>query len=120
VVVPETPDYRGMLLKVKDFVTWGEVDKETLVKMIEKRLKLLGNEKMDAKTLKEATSFDSFDKFADALISGKAKLKDFEKVKPVFRLTPPSKGYKSTKEHYPKGDLGYRGKEINKLLERMI
>jgi hypothetical protein len=24
------------------------------------------------------------------------------------------------KEAYPEGDLGYRGKEINELLERMI
>jgi len=54
------------------------------------------------------------------LIGGKIKLKDLEKIEPVFRLTPPSKGFKSIKEHYPKGDLGYRGKEINELLKRMI
>jgi large subunit ribosomal protein L30 len=120
VLVPETPDYKGMLHKVKDFVTWGEVDNATLTKMLEKRLRLKGNVRIDAKILKEATKFDSFEKLADALITYKVKLKDFERVSPVIRLTPPSKGYRSTKEPYPKGDLGYRGKEINGLLERMI
>lgn len=120
VLTPETPDYKGMVEKTRDFVTYGEIDKETLVKMLRKRLRLSGNERVDEKNLKDVTNFDSFEKFADALLEGKVKLKDFEKIKPVFRLTPPSKGFKSVKEHYPKGDLGYRGKEINELIERMI
>lgn len=120
VLVPETEDYKGMIKKVKDFVTWGEVDRDVLTKMLEKRLKLLGNRKVDEKILKEITNFDNFEKFAEALLVSKIKLKDFGKIKPFFSLTPPSKGFKSIKEHYPKGDLGYRGKEINELLERMI
>jgi len=119
VFVPETPDFKGMLNHVKDFITWGEVDKETLVKVLEKRLRLMGNDKVDGKSLKSTSGVDSFEKFADELIKGK-KLKDFEKLKPVLRLTPPSKGFKSTREPFPKGDLGYRGKEINELLERMM
>ncbi len=39
---------------------------------------------------------------------------------PVFRLSPPSKGLRSTKHHFPKGDLGYRGSKINDLLRRML
>lgn len=36
-------------------------------------------------------------------------------------LTPPSGGFRnSTKENYPKGESGYRGEQINELLERMI
>ena len=120
VIVPETNDYKGMIRKVKDFVTWGEIEKGVLAKMVEKRSRLLGDDRLEGKTLKEITGFDSFEKFADALISEKTKLKDFEKIKPFFRLTPPSKGFKSAEESYPKGDLGYRGKEINELLERMI
>jgi large subunit ribosomal protein L30 len=120
VIVPETANYKGMVEKVKDFVTYGEIGRETLVAMLKKRLRLSGNKRLDEKILKETTNFDSFEKFADALLEGKVKLKDFEQLQPVFRLTPPSKGFKSIKEHYPKGDLGYRGKEINELLERMI
>jgi len=42
-------------------------------------------------------------------------------VKPIFRLNPPKKGYEGIKRSFVnKGALGYRGKEINKLIERMI
>ena len=42
-------------------------------------------------------------------------------IKPVFRLTPPSKGFKkSIKQQYPNGEIGYRGEKINELILRMI
>ena len=120
VIFPEAAEYKGMLKKVKDWITWGEIEKETLVAMLKKRLRLIGNKRVEEKVLKEITDFDKFDNFADELLAGRIKLRDFEKLQPVFRLTPPSKGFKSIREPYPKGDLGYRGKEINELLERMI
>lgn len=120
VIVSEAAEYKGMLKKVKDWITWGEIEKETLVAMLKKRLRLIGNKRVEEKVLKEITDFDKFENFADELLAGRIKLKDFEKLQPVFRLTPPSKGFKSIREPYPKGDLGYRGKEINELLERMI
>jgi large subunit ribosomal protein L30 len=120
VIIPETPDYKGMLEVVKDCVTWGEIDRETLIELLKKRLRLKGNKRVDEKALKSVTDFDSFEAFADELLAGRVKLKDFEEIQPFFRLTPPSKGFKSVKEHWPKGDLGYRGKEINELLKRMI
>jgi large subunit ribosomal protein L30 len=119
VIVQETVDYKGMLEKVKDSITWGEIDKDVLISMLKKRLRLKSNEKINEKEFKSVTGYES-EKLVDMLIGGKIKLKDLEKIEPVFRLTPPSKGFKSIKEHYPKGDLGYRGKEINELLKRMI
>lgn len=119
VIVQETVDYKGMLEKVKDSITWGEIDKDVLISMLKKRLRLKSNEKINEKEFKSFTGYES-EKLVDMLIGGKIKLKDLEKIEPVFRLTPPSKGFKSIKEHYPKGDLGYRGKEINELLKRMI
>jgi len=120
VLIPETESYKGMLQKAKDYITWGEIEKETLAEMLRKRLRLLGDKRVDEKVLKETTGFNSLEDFASALIEGKVRLKDFKKLKPVFRLTPPSKGFKSIKQHWPKGDLGYRGKEINELIKRMI
>ncbi len=120
VLVPENPSFKGMLEKAKDYITWGEINKETLVALLRKRLRLKGDKRVDEKILKEVTDFNSFEEFADALLEGKIRLKNFEKLNPVFRLTPPSKGFKSVKEHWPKGDLGYRGEAINELLERMI
>ena len=119
VLLPETDSYKGMLTKCKDICTWGEVDKKTLVKLLEKRLRTEKNGRVDEKLLKEL-GFDGFEKLADSLIADKTDLRNLKKIKVVFRLTPPSKGFKSLMEGYPKGDLGYRGKKIKELIERMI
>ena len=56
-----------------------------------------------------------------ALLENKIKYKDIPDVKPLFRLNPPKKGYEGIKRAYVnKGALGYRGKDINKLITRMI
>lgn len=121
VLLPQNDVVKGMLQKTKDRITWGEVDKETLSAMLRKRLRAFGsNDKVDEKKLKEATKFDSFDSFAEALIEGKANMHKNDLLVPTIRLTPPSKGFKSVVLTYPKGDLGYRGKEINRLIARMI
>ena len=53
------------------------------------------------------------------LVDARGK-KDVEgKLKPFFRLHPP-RGGANTKLHYPKGILGDNGKDIAKLLERML
>lgn len=120
VVIPETPDYKGMVEKCRNFITYGEINKETLVKMIKKRLRLKDGGRVDEATLKKITGYASFENFAAALLEEKVRLKDFKELQPIFRLTPPSKGFKSIKENYPKGDLGYRGEKINELIERMV
>jgi large subunit ribosomal protein L30 len=121
-ILPETDSIRGMLEKVKDFITYGEIDRETLIHLLRKRLRMKGegNRKVSEEDLRKITGFNSFEEFADALLSGRVILKQFEVFHPFFRLRPPSRGFKSIKEHWPKGDLGYRGKEINELLRRMI
>jgi large subunit ribosomal protein L30 len=40
--------------------------------------------------------------------------------KKIIRLMPPRKGFKSLKNDYPRGDLGYRGEAINDLIKRMM
>lgn len=120
IIIPEKPEYLGMLKKVKDWITWGKIDKKTLSELLEKRGKLKGNKKIDEKSLKRITEFDRFEEFADALIEEKVKLKDFKEIKPIFRLNPPRHGFKAIRLPYPKGDLGDRKEKINDLLERMI
>ena len=107
VVIPETKQYLGMLRKAKDRITWGNVDKKTLSKLLEKRSKI-SKEKLKEMKIK------NFDELSDALMKNKVKLKL------IFRLNPPIHGFKSTRLPYPKGDLGFRGDKINELLERMI
>jgi len=121
-IFPENDSIKGMLEKVKDFITYGEIEKETLLHLLKKRLRMRrqGNKKITEEQLEKITGFKTFEEFANALLSGKVKLKDFEEFQPYFRLRPPSKGLKSIKDYWPNGDLGYRGKEINELLKRMI
>jgi len=120
VLTPETKEYIGMLKKAKDYITWGKINKDTLKRLIQNRCKIIGDKKMDENLLKKITDFDTFEKFSDALIKGKIKLKDYKQIKQVFRLNPPRHGFKHTKLHFPKGDLGNRGEKINELIERMI
>ena len=68
VLVPEGETYDGMLQKVKDYVTWGEVKPEVLTNMMIKRGKLSGNRKFDNKYIKENTGTDSMLKFAEDLL----------------------------------------------------
>lgn len=49
-------------------------------------------------------------------LEGKRRYKN----KNIYKLQPPKGGYKSVRLFYPKGDLGYRGKEIESLIERML
>jgi large subunit ribosomal protein L30 len=37
VVLDDTPSVKGMLFKVKDYITWGVIDDDTLKLLIEKR-----------------------------------------------------------------------------------
>jgi len=40
--------------------------------------------------------------------------------KKTTALRPPKGGFRSLKQTYPKGDLGYRGEAINEMIKRMM
>jgi len=110
---------RGMLQKVKDFVAWGEVDKDTLKMIIEERGRLIGNIRLKDVSLGD-TTFGSLDVFVESLLNGKASFRDIPTLKPVFRLHPPRKGHKGIKKSFKAGgELGYHGDKINDLLLKM-
>ncbi|WP_456368922.1 50S ribosomal protein L30 [Thermococcus sp.] len=121
VIVDDTPSYRGMIQKVKDYITWGEIDKETLVKLLRKRGRLVGNKPITDDYVREKLGM-SLEEFAEKVINGEMKLRDLPNLKPVFRLHPPRGGLKGSKKRSFKegGALGYRGEKINDLIERML
>ena len=93
VIYDAKPSILGMVNKVKDYVTWGEIDQETLNLLIEKRGEKTKNKK------------------------GK------ELLKPFFRLAPPRKGFGRKGIKLPfhlSGALGNRKEKINDLIKRMI
>ncbi|WOX57552.1 50S ribosomal protein L30 [Methanoculleus receptaculi] len=120
VLVPETPAYEGMIRKVKDFVAYGEVDEETLATLLRTRGRLTGDEKLSDEYVRAHTPYADIDEFAAALCSGETSFADLVEIKPVLRLHPPRKGYKTIKRTFQQGGaLGYYGPRINDLLYRM-
>ena len=121
VLLEENASIKGMLQIAKDYITWGEIDKAILSELIDSRGKLEGDKDLTEDYIKSATSYNNFEKLSMAIIDNKFKYKDIPNVKPIFRLSPPKKGYEGIKRSFVnKGAIGYRRKEINKLLERMI
>jgi large subunit ribosomal protein L30 len=121
VIIEENDVMKGMLQVIKDYVTWGEIEKENLHKLIKSRGRLQGDKNLTDQYIKSSTSIDNIDKLSESIFKNKFIYKDIPEIKPLFRLNPPKKGYEGIKRSFKnKGALGYRGKEINKLIERMI
>jgi len=91
VIVPKTESRIGMIKKIKDYVTWGEVSPETEKLLIEKRGE---KDPKDEKKLKKFFRLHP-------------PIKGFERkgIKATFNLG---------------GALGYRGDKINDLIKRML
>ena len=121
VLLPQNPTVDGMLQRAKDYVTWGEVEPSLAALLMLKRGRLAGGKPINDAYIKANTKFPSINSFAKALAAGEAALKDVPGLKPVLRLHPPRGGFEGTKRGYRDGgSLGYRGKDINALVTRML
>ncbi|HKL23464.1 MAG TPA: uL30 family ribosomal protein [Candidatus Nanoarchaeia archaeon] len=90
----------GMINRVRNFVSFGEISTETHKKLIDARGQMQKN--------KSSTS-----------PSKESRTKDNEgKLKPFFRLHPP-RGGANMKLHYPKGVLG-ENKKMDELIQKML
>jgi len=94
VIVDSSKSILGMIKVIKDYATWGEIDKETFSLLIEKRGKLPGKNKLTEEYLKEKVN-KSFNEVSSESFDGKINIKDIPGLKPFFRLSPPNKGYES-------------------------
>lgn len=123
VIIPENAQYKGMLQKAKDYITWGNADVGLVEKMITERGRLMGDKPITDEYVNENTDFASIKEFAAAIVAGDATVKDLPEMKRVFRLHPPvgPKGWGGLKRSFVAGGaLGARGDEISALVERMI
>ncbi|MGC9060608.1 MAG: 50S ribosomal protein L30 [Thermoplasmata archaeon] len=121
VLIPDTPAYRGMLQKVKDYVTWGEINAETLAKMILIKGRIEGEKKITDEYIRANTKYSSIYAFSQAVVNGEFNYSALKGVKPLFRLNPPVGGYRSVKRIFKAGGaLGYRGEAIQNLIEKML
>jgi large subunit ribosomal protein L30 len=122
VIIDDRPSYRGMLQKIKDWATWGEIDSDTIELLLKKRGEISETRKKITDDLvKRKTSYSSVSEFAQSVYDFKAEFSDLPSLKKVFRLHPPRKGLKDIKASFTEGgDLGYRGSEIIGLIQKMI
>lgn len=121
-IVPNSNPFIGMIEKVKDAVTWGEVDLDTVKLLLLKRGKLPSNKQLSDEYVKEKLKININD-FVKEFMEFKKNLEDIPGLKPFFKLSPPKKGLekKGLKAPYSLGGaLGYRKDNINDLLQRMI
>lgn len=121
VVLPKTATTEGMLHAVKDYVTWGELGSEALAKLLFQRAEIVGGGKLTDAFVKDNSKYASILSLAKAVEAGEAKLGDVKGLRPVLRLPPPRRGYESTRRSFiDGGSLGYRGKDMEKLVDRML
>ena len=121
VVVENKPSILGMIKKVESYVTWGEINAETMELLLRKRGRIGKKKRLTEERVKEKVG-KSIKEFVQDFMNFKAELKDLG-INPVFRLTPPSKGFERggiKKPFKVGGALGYRGEKINSLIERMV
>jgi large subunit ribosomal protein L30 len=120
ILIDNRPSYMGMLYRVQNYVTWGEVSKETVAMLLKERGRLAGGKKLTDEAV-EAMGYKSIDALADAIASCKVEFQKLPNVQPIFKLRPPSKGFKGkTKKSYAAGgEAGYRGEKISELIKRM-
>lgn len=118
VLVDERKELKQMVLKAQEYLAFGEISEETFEDLLAKRARLAGDKRLLSTDKKNAKAKE----IAKEVLAGKKKLKDFG-VKEVFRLNSPKKGFERggvKKSFKTGGAVGYRGKEINELLYKMM
>ncbi len=120
-LLPNDNQSRQMVQRVKDYVTFGEIDGKTLTQVFERRLETLAGRRADEAFLKER-KISGFAQLSAQALEGKIRLNALG-ISNVCRLHPPRKGHKrkGIKAPYSSGGaLGNRGQEINELIMRMV
>ena len=120
-LVDNRPAYLGMLKKAQNYVAWGEISKETLSLLLKKRGRLVGDKKLTDEYAQKVGK-NSLDELVEALYKGEVEFYQLPNMKPVFRLHPPSKGFKGkVKRSFASGGVaGYMAEAVNDLLRQMI
>ena len=107
VLIKPSNENMKILKNIRNFVAYGDIDKETLQLLIEERaIPIDKKKKIDAREIVQ-----NLDK----------KSLEAQGIKPYFRLHPPRGGIDS-KLHFPlkKGVLGDNKLKINELVRRML
>jgi large subunit ribosomal protein L30 len=118
-IVPENPEYLGMLKKVQQEIAWTKADAEIIKELIEKRGRKAGHKPITMSDLPK--EYSNINDLASAIADNKISISKLEGIKPWFALSPPKGGFKrKTKTSYAqKGVLG-DDRELVDIVKRML
>jgi large subunit ribosomal protein L30 len=123
VLLRDNPSVRGMLQRIKDYVTWAEARKEDIELLLSNRARTTDGLGLTSKFLKKKSELAGVSELVSNLQSGKvtlAKLREMG-IEPCFRLHPPRGGFpRSSKRPFTdSGELGFRKEGLHRLLVKM-
>ncbi|MGA9843794.1 MAG: 50S ribosomal protein L30 [Nitrososphaeraceae archaeon] len=117
-IVPENKQSLGMLRKVKDIVAWCSADPETVLQLLSKRGRRLGNKPINEKDLPQ--NYSNLQELARDLAEDRITISKLN-FRPWFALNPPRGGFKkSTKKQYTQNGILGEDKDLISIVERMI
>lgn len=121
-LVPETPEYLGMLRKISQWVAWSKADREIVKTLIENRAKNKNPGSDSArKTVNSKEDYKDIDELVDFLVNDKIKFSEQNNLKPWFSLNPPKGGFKkSTKRQFSDGGTLGNNKDLLEIVKKMI
>ena len=111
-IIPAKDNTKGMLDKIKHYVSWQEIDVPTTKELLEKKARKGGYKKLTTEDIAKL-GFKNTDDMAQSLAEGTAILSKLKMVKPWFALSPPRGGFKrKTKKMYGEGGILGNHKEL--------
>ena len=111
-MIPAKDNTKGILDKIKHYVSWQEIDVPTTKELLEKKARKEGYKKLTTEDIAKL-GFKSTDDLAQSLVEGTATLSKLKTVKPWFALSPPRGGFKrKTKKMYGEGGILGNHKEL--------
>jgi large subunit ribosomal protein L30 len=111
-IIPEKDNTKGMLDKIKHYVSWQEIDVPTTKELLEKKARKGGYKKLTVEDMTQL-GFKNTDELAKSLAEGSVTLSKLKPLKPWFALSPPKHGFKrNTKKMYGEGGILGSHKEL--------
>ncbi len=118
-VVPDSPEYVGMLKKVKDIVAWTKADAGIVKELLEKRGRKTGYKPLTKADLPK--EYKSIDDFAAAIAEDKVSMSKIDGIKPWFALGPPKGGFRrKTKTQYTQHGVLGDDDGLVEIVKRML
>ena len=119
-IVPAKDNTKGMLDKIKHYVSWQELDVSTTKELLEKKARKGGYQKITAEDITKL-GFKNTDDLAKSLVEGTISLSKLKPLKPWFALSPPKNGFKrNTKKMYGEGGILGSHKELLAQVRKMM